>query len=496
MLFNSISFAAFYGVIYLGYLLSQGRLRRQNLLLLVGSYYFYGCWDWRFLSLICVSTGVDYICGRLLDRGYPSEAADRQSAYWRRGSARKTILAISLISNLGILGFFKYCDFFTASAVSLLNTLGLGLEPRLLHIILPVGISFYTFQTLSYTIDIYLGRIRAECGLLNFAVFVAFFPQLVAGPILRASEFLPQVSQPRRLRLQQIYEGGYLILWGLFKKVVIADNLAFWVDRVFAQSPEQLYGGAVLVAVYAFAFQIYCDFSGYTDIARGCSRMMGFDIPLNFNLPYFSTNPVEFWRRWHISLSTWLRDYLYIPLGGNRRGPRRTCINLMLTMLLGGLWHGAAWTFVVWGLYQGLLLVTYKLLQPSLDRLRRSLSKNVIYVYRLGGGLLFFHLVCLGWLIFRAESLSQALQLAEAAAQPWLWWVIQGANTLEGTGLFQVLPFLIPLLVIQGFQYYKNDLNFILRRPAWVRALVYAVLIYGLLWYGVEDGKTFVYFQF
>jgi len=317
---------------------------------LLASYFFYGCWDWRFLGLIWLSTIVDFACGRELDkrkRGTTGEDGGPSSEpYFHSRRGRRTILFVSVAANLGILGFFKYFDFFVGSAATLLDMIGLPLERRLLNVILPVGISFYTFQTLSYTIDIYRGQIRAHGSLLDFAVFVAFFPQLVAGPIVRAREFIPQVSRRRHLNLDQIYEGGYLILWGLFKKVVIADNLALLVDGVF-QSDAPLLGGTVLVALYAFSVQIYCDFSGYSDIARGCAKMMGFEIRLNFKLPYFESNPAEFWRRWHISLSTWLRDYLYIPLGGNRKGATRTCINLALTMILGGLWHGAAWTFVL-----------------------------------------------------------------------------------------------------------------------------------------------------
>ena len=342
MLFHSLAFAIFFPLVLALYmLLLRRRLLAQNVLLLLASYIFYGWWDWRFLSLIWLSTIIDYCCGLALDRRQAAAetasaaATQTEPAYQYQPRTRKLILTVSLVANLGLLGFFKYCDFFIASFAELLQSVGFHSEPRLLNIILPVGISFYTFQTLSYTIDVYRGQLRAHRSLLEFAVFVAFFPQLVAGPIVRARDFLPQIAKPRRIDLEQIYQGCYAIFWGLFKKIVIADNLAnLIVDPVF-KDPDTVYGGMVLVAVYAFAFQIYCDFSGYTDIARGCARIMGIDINLNFNLPYFATNPVEFWRRWHISLSSWLRDYLYIPLGGSRRGTRRTCINLMLTMISG-----------------------------------------------------------------------------------------------------------------------------------------------------------------
>ena len=577
MLFNSFAFAGFFVVVYGLYLLCARRLVLQNALLLLASYFFYGCWDWRFLGLIWVSTIIDYLCGKALDRrgdvrlgetipppslrsggalGDPVRESDvhglpiadwrgtesaidnrqssidslrssidnlqstisnprspisnrqstidnRQDRYVRSPRSRKAILLFSVAANLGILGFFKYFDFFAGSAASLLSAIGLPLETRLLNLVLPVGISFYTFQTLSYTIDVYRGRIGAHKSLLDFAVFVAFFPQLVAGPIVRAREFLPQVSRPRRLNLKQVYEGGYLILWGLFKKVVIADNLAILVDQIFltdSMHPEAggryLLGGAVLVALYAFALQIYCDFSAYSDIARGCAKMMGFDIRLNFNLPYFASNPAEFWRRWHISLSTWLRDYVYIPLGGNRKGPRRTCINLALTMVLGGLWHGAAWTFVLWGVYQGVLLIVHRALMPWINRAAEFWPRR----YRGAGHWIavfgFFHLVCFGWLIFRAESVEQVGRMLQALGTPWLWWLIAGANTLAGTGVWTLLGFAAPLMVMQIAQQRRGDLNVLLRTPAFVRGLAYVVMFYGLVFYEGGLHREFIYFQF
>jgi len=502
MVFNSFVFAAFFVSVYTLYLLCRRRLALQNAILLVASYFFYGWWDWRFLTLLAGSTVVDFACSIALDRraavvtknrtlelvphlkkeNHPSEKPYAYSSLWRRA-----ILFISIGVNLGVLGFFKYFDFFSTSLAELLQTIGLPIEPRLLRLILPVGISFYTFQTLSYTIDVYRGELRAQRNLLNFAVFVAFFPQLVAGPILRAKDFLPQVIHPRRLNLDQIYEGGYLILWGLFKKVVIADNLAVLVDRVFdAQTP--VIGSMVYVAVVAFAFQIYCDFSGYTDIARGCAKMMGFSIPLNFNLPYFASNPQQFWKRWHISLSSWLRDYLYIPLGGNRKGVRRTTINRMLTRVLGGLWHGAAWTFLLWGAYQGVLLVIYKTCSPWVHRQNQSLSPTARLVTRWVGFVIFFHLVCLGWLIFRADSVEQVGgMLFSLIGSPW---------QVGGNGLTVLLVCLLPLLAVQIGQYVKNDLLLCLHLPAPVRGLWYAAIFYGLILFGSQADQPFIYFQF
>ena len=499
MLFNSFGFAAFFCVLYVVYLMSMRRLAVQNLILLVGSYFFYGCWDWRFLGLILLSTGIDFVCGWALDRRREPPPADLTEAaapcYRHSPGARRGILVCSVAANLGILGFFKYYDFFAAGCVELLGAIGLPLDPRLLNVILPVGISFYTFQTLSYTIDVYRGKLRAHRSLLQFAVFVAFFPQLVAGPIVRARDFLPQISKPRRLNLDQIYAGGYLILWGLFKKVVIADNLAILVDGVFSADPTP-FGGAVLVALYAFAVQIYCDFSGYSDIARGLSKLMGIDIRLNFKLPYFASNPAEFWRRWHISLSTWLRDYLYIPLGGNRKGTRRTCINLMLTMILGGLWHGAAWTFVIWGAYQGLLLMVHKAAMPWIERIAASWTGRLRAVYKWLAIGLFFHLICLGWLAFRAESVDQISRMLGALCTPWLWWIARGAIGIGETDVTTLLIYALPLVLIQLAQYAKDDLDVVLRMPAFARGLVYSLMFYCLVLFGARLDQPFLYFQF
>lgn len=496
MLFNSFIFAGFLFAVLALYLLLSRRLLLQNGLLLGASYLFYGWWDWRFLSLIVLSTLVDYGCGRALDRAPKHSATGHHdSQTLRRIRFRRAALWTSVAVNLGILCFFKYYDFFAESAAGLLAVIGLPLQPRLLELVLPVGISFYTFQTMSYTIDVYRGKIRAHRNLLEFAVFVAFFPQLVAGPICRASALLPQVATRRRLNLRQSYEGCYLILWGLFKKVVIADNLALIADRVFT-APDQWTGGAIMVAVYAFAIQIYCDFSGYTDIARGVAKLLGFELQLNFKLPYFATNPQEFWRRWHISLSSWLRDYLYVPLGGNRKGPRRTCINLMLTMILGGLWHGAAWTFALWGAYQGILLLLHRATMPWIRSRTDKLGDNGKRVASALALFAFFHATCLGWLIFRSDSVGQIGQMLAGIATPWPWWILNGANTLAGTGVYALLGFSLPLIVMQIIQHRKDDLLALLRMSAPVRGLAYAAFVYGLVIFGQTNDKPFIYFQF
>lgn len=483
MVFNSLQFGVFFVVVFTTYVLIHRRLTLRNAFLLVASYYFYGAWDWRFLSLIIISTLLDYTCGRLLDRAARIEAqGDEPDKLKRR---RKLILLASVAGNLGILGFFKYCDFFVGSAVEALTALGLPFRYETLGIILPVGISFYTFQTLSYTIDLYRKKIPVEKNLLTFAVYVAFFPQLVAGPIERASRLLPQVASVRRLSLARFYEGCYLIFWGLFKKIVVADNLATIVDSAFQGSTPT--GGTALVALYAFAFQIYCDFSGYSNIARGCSKTMGFDLMVNFNLPYFATSPRDFWRRWHISLSTWLRDYLYIPLGGNRKGPWRTKVNLMLTMVLGGIWHGAAWTFVIWGAYHGVLLIAHRALEPFLSRYLTFQGRFRRSVWQWLRVLFVFHLTCLGWLIFRATSVAQIGSFLRA---------IVTSFHITGSGMKGLLTFTSILVIVNLFQYVRNDTKVVGRMPVFARGVFYAALFLVCMLYGEFAGAEFIYFQF
>jgi D-alanyl-lipoteichoic acid acyltransferase DltB (MBOAT superfamily) len=353
-----------------------------------------------------------------------------------------------------------------------------------------VGISFYTFQTLSYTFDLYRGKISTERNLLNFSLFVAFFPQLVAGPIERASHLLPQMRTASRFTWENLSSGFYLIASGLFKKVVIADNIGKVADAVFAvPNPTGL---DVVIGVYAFAIQIYCDFSGYSDIARGTARCLGFDLMLNFNLPYFATNPSDFWQRWHISLSTWLRDYLYIPLGGNKKGPRRTYINLMFTMVLGGLWHGAAWTFVLWGVFHALLLILHRLMGTLLRRFtsfQSQVAQNIWLWLRIG---IFFQLVCVSWLLFRAESMAQVWSFAT---------IVLTAFTFNFDAINRDLMriFLASSAVfwsIQLLQYLRGDLLAVLRLPMPVRTVTYAVGILSFLWFGEYGGHAFIYFQF
>ena len=476
MLFNTLQFAIFFTIVYILYLTFNHKW--QNRMLLIASYIFYGSWDWRFLSLIWISTVLDYFCGIII---HESDDARR----------RKIFLVFSIFGNLLILGVFKYFNFFAANLQELLGIFGFSMHPRFLHIILPVGISFYTFQTMSYTIDIYYKKMKPTKRFFDFALFVAFFPQLVAGPIERAKHLLPQVLAPRKLTLEKFYEGCFLIFWGLFQKVFVADNMVRIVDPLF--SSDGPYNGVkVLIALYAFAFQIFCDFAGYSNIARGLGKCMGFDIMINFNAPYVATNPKMFWQRWHISLSTWLRDYLYIPLGGNRKGELITYRNLAITMLLGGLWHGAAWTFIIWGAYQGILLIIHRLLEPWLEKVPKPRNYFTIRIWQIVRGVFFFQLVCIGWLIFRAQSVKQIWHMLCA--------LVFNFHFEPGFGLkldfLQFMFFSFIVIVVFISQFLKNDVLVVFKTSIPVRIAFYMVCFFLLLIFGVTGGNEFIYFQF
>lgn len=484
MIFNSLQFVIFFPLVLLLATLLRARVVARNVMLLAASYYFYGIWDWRFLGLLMLSTVIDWGVGRALG---PKPVGDAATA--AELQRRRVLLIVSCVVNLSILGFFKYYGFFASSVVEGLRHLGVEAHPTLLHVVLPVGISFYTFQSMSYTIDVYRGDLPPEKSLLNFALYVAFFPQLVAGPIERATTLVPQVQTQRRARREDLYYGFYLICWGLFKKVVIADNAAPIADMVFAAKDPG--GLTVLIGVYAFAVQIYGDFSGYTDIARGTARMLGFDLMENFNHPYFAVNPSDFWRRWHISLSTWLRDYLYIPLGGSRKGERRTYINLMTTMVLGGLWHGAAWNFVFWGIYHGGILCIHRLAQPWLDRFkpRTNLSSNAWLVVRV---VFFFHVTCLGWLFFRASSAPQVWQMVSAVVtRPHF-----DRSVLNDTAILTFFCTAGTMFLIEVVQYWSKEYAVVFRWPVVVRAMIYAAGILAFALFGNYQGVQFIYFQF
>ena len=464
MIFTTPAFLAFIIIVLPLYLVLSHR--KQNLMLLAASYVFYGWWDWRFLFLLLFSTLLDYGVGL----GLVSP---------RFSHARKALLVTSIATQLALLGVFKYYDFFAVSLAAGMSRLGVAIDPPLLQLVLPVGISFYTFHTLSYTIDIYRGKFSPTRDFVAFALFISFFPQLVAGPIARASHLLPQMLKPRKPTLDDWFEGSYLFYWGLFKKVVVADTLAKVVQSSFAH-PGELNAFSALVAVYAFAWQIYCDFSGYTDMARGCSRWFGIDLQVNFNVPYLSVDPSDFWKRWHISLSSMLRDYLYIPLGGNRHGRTRMYFALLMTMLLGGLWHGANWTFVLWGLYHGVLLIAYRVVAPDLEeRLSSPLHRLVHVVW-------FFHLVCLGWLLFRASSMAEVMGMLQAFTRA----------PVANWGLAARLAVAVPVFIVE-LPIYLGGLQLgPLRSPAPLRAVAYVAIFWALISLGNWGGADFIYFQF
>ncbi len=453
-----ILFLAF--VVAVSWRLSRPTARKA--LLLLASYYFYAYWDVRFTGLLIISTLWDYAIGRLLGITHARPL-------------RRVLLIASLIGNLGLLGFFKYYNFFIDSAQSLLESW--GLHAGNLEIILPIGISFYTFQTLSYTIDVYRGTLAPCRRLLDFSLYVAFFPQLVAGPIVRASEFLPQLARMLQPQPTQFYSGLAQLLRGFVKKVLIADHLATLVDPVFA-TPELFAWPTVVLAVLAYAGQIYGDFSGYSDIAIGSARLLGFELPENFQHPYLARSPAEFWRRWHMSLSTWLRDYLYIPLGGSRTGRWQTYRNLMLTMTLGGLWHGAAWNFVFWGLWHGLLLCLTRGWKPetSPSRPYRLLSATVTLVA-----------VLIGWTLFRTASLDEFAVLWKQLLSP-----------VAGLLWLPPLPLIALGLLILEHALWASPLREMLslRPERWYTPWMVGFAIAALVLFAPTAFRPFVYFQF
>jgi alginate O-acetyltransferase complex protein AlgI len=499
MLFNSLHFVVFFAVVFALTALLRRRLRPRNLVLLIAGYYFYAWWDWRFLGLLWFTTLFDYICGRMLR--VPGLVVGQPLVRSRRD---RRFVAASMIVNLSILGFFKYFNFFTQSTAVMLERLGLQPHFATLHIILPLGISFYTFQSMNYVIDVYRGELEAERSLVNFALFVSFFPHLVAGPILRATSLMPQIKRPSEIRWEKICAGFYLFMWGLFKKVVIADNIAAVADNAFNSFPTTFNhlhatanlpgGGTALMGVYAFAIQIYCDFSGYTDMARGSAKILGFELMHNFNLPYFAANASDFWRRWHISLSSWLRDYLYIPLGGNRKGTVRTYVNLMITMLLGGLWHGAAWTFVLWGGYHGALLCIHHGARDWLKRNiapKHAITQSAWLIIRV---VIFFHLVCFGWLLFRASSMEQVWVMTRAICTTAVFTTSQ--INLQDKLLQTLIACAAILLIVQLAQAFTNEKLVAWKLPIPLRAVAYAAVLLGVIIFGGTGGRAFIYFQF
>lgn len=466
MLFNSFTFWFFYLFVFTIY----WRLphRGQNYLLLVASYFFYGAWDWRFLFLILASTTIDFWLGQMIDH-----ASDKKK--------RKRFLVLSIAANLSILGFFKYYNFFSVELNTLLVAIGAPDMMPTLDIILPVGISFYTFQTMSYSIDIYRNEIRSIKSFTDYALYVSFFPQLVAGPIERSSRLLPQVISKRTWHNDYFLDGLYLVMYGLFMKIVIADNMASIVNAIFQEGAVQPTGLEVLLGVYAFAFQIYGDFAGYSSIARGIAKWLGFDLMVNFRIPYLASSPSDFWNRWHISLSTWFRDYVYIPLGGNRSG--NIYNNLMVTMFLSGMWHGAAWTFIGWGVLHGVYLMIY--------RATGTLTKYFEHwtIAKISAIIIMFHLTCLGWLFFRAEDFHQVGTFLSLIVSDFR--ITPMAVGLVGLMGFYLIPFLLYEIWTE-----KRGLMGMVQASVGVQVLFYAYLIFMLLFFPSPNVHEFIYFQF
>ncbi len=443
----------------------------RKVLLTTASLLFYSAWRWPFTSLLLFSTVLDFFCARAIH-----DATSR--------ARRRLFLVFSMMGNLGVLGVFKYTNFILANVEALLGVTGLQIEIGPLSIILPLGISFYTFQTMSYTLDVYRGRCEPRKSILDVALYVSFFPQLVAGPILRASHFLPQLDKPQTFDINRAKSGIMLMIWGMAKKLLVADALSPIVEQAYAQ-PELYSWWGLVLATYCFAFQIYCDFSGYSDLAIGAARILGFDIPLNFNRPYFATNITFFWRRWHISLSSWLRDYLYISLGGSRGTRYRTLANLLATMLLGGLWHGASWNFVIWGGIHGLALTLHKLYLWKTHRDKPQQTTKPIRWLILT--FLNFQLVCLTWIFFRAETFDKAMSIISR--------IFSGASGLMVPYLFPAV--LIPLLlIVQAVQARTSITEQLLVHPRLSRFVIY---FGGALMLAVMTSSTpvdFIYFVF
>ena len=476
MLFNSFEFLIFFPIVFLLYwFVCRGRTG-QNYLIVLASYIFYGWWDCRFLLLIAFTTLCCYTSGRLIERF----DGHRSTLRWING--------INIGINLGILGIFKYYNFFVDSLDRLISAFGFHIDWVTIHVILPVGISFYTFQALSYSIDVYKKKIAASHDIVEFFAYISFFPQLVAGPIERATNLLPQFQKSRHFDYATAVDGCRQMLWGFFKKVVVADSCAAIVNGYWGKY-EELSGGVVLIVAILFSFQIYGDFSGYSDIAIGCARLFGIHLMRNFDYPYFSCSIPEFWRRWHISLTTWFRDYIYIPLGGSRCSQWKIIRNVFIVWAVSGLWHGAKWTFVCWGLYHAVLLVAYRLLNGK-DKVNKSQSVDMSFQWKNVLSMLTTYLLVLGgWIIFRAGTMSQAVSYVRSIfTNPWNGDFVGG----------EALMFCMVLLIVEWKQRDQNyALSFIGRQNVIIRWFTYSLLYLVIAYFFLTNDKSdFIYFQF
>ena len=478
MLFNTIQYAAFFPVVFVLYWFVLRRwLRVQNAMLLVASYFFYACWDWRFVFLLAFSTLLDYFSGLRVHAA-------------RSSGAKRAWLVASVGINLGFLGVFKYFNFFAASFADLARALGYELDPVVIDVLLPVGISFYTFHGLSYVLDIYYGRKEPTTDLVNYSLFVAFFPLLVAGPIERATHLLPQIERPRVFDRARAVDGCRQLLWGLFKKMVVADNAARLLNPVFNHH-EEYQASTLAYAAVLFAFQIYGDFSGYSDIALGSARLLGIELLQNFSFPYFSRDIAEFWRRWHISLSSWFRDYVYIPLGGNRGGKWMAVRNTAVIFLVSGFWHGANWTFLAWGALHAALFMPLLLKGSNRKHMGTVAEGRWLPTLREASAMLFtFSAVTVAWVFFRARSIDHALCYLGAMADASLFTMPQGLS-------MRVLAAIAMLLLIEWRgRADRHGLQTLgLGWPRWARWLFYYAMIFVILRYA-GNTQEFIYFQF
>jgi len=483
MLFNSIDFAIFLPIVFLLYWgLLKRNLRLQNILIVISSYLFYGWWDWRFLSLILFSTLADFLIGKRL-------------GVEKKNTHRKRLLWLSIAINLGFLGFFKYYNFFLDSFQSAFSFAGFAIGGDMLNIVLPVGISFYTFQTLSYTIDVYKGKLEPTSDLIAFSAFVSFFPQLVAGPIERATHLLPQFKNKRTFDYALAVNGMRQILWGFFKKLVIADNCATYANEIFNNS--EVYGGSTLfLGGVFFAFQIYGDFSGYSDIAIGTARLFGFDLMRNFAFPYFSRDIAEFWRRWHISLSTWFRDYLYIPLGGSRGTKSKQVRNIFIIFIVSGFWHGANWTFILWGALNALYFLPIFLLNRNRNNLEivahQGYLPSIQELIQISST---FFLTVIAWISFRAESIDHAFQMYSQIFSSTLFMAPQDFYSPK---VLACLLLVLGFVIVEWFGRKRQfAIEYLLESyPRAIRWGAYTFIIFLIGMFMQTEESPFIYFQF
>ncbi len=484
MLFNSLQFAVFLPIVFSVYWVLPHRFRW--ILLLISSYYFYMSWNVKYVGLILFTTAISYVCSRMLETA-------------KNMRTKKIYLVITVFTSLGVLFFFKYFNFFSNSICNLLNCLAIPIHPVTLNVLLPVGISFYTFQTLSYVIDVYRGTVKPIHHFGKYAVFISFFPQLVAGPIERTNNLMPQIINESRFDYNKATYGLKLMAWGFFKKIALADTLAIYVDRVYDNIRG--YRGFALVAVSVmFAVQIYCDFSGYSDIAIGTAKLFGIDLMKNFKSPYLAKSIKEFWGRWHISLSTWFRDYVYIPLGGNRRGKKRQIWNLIITFLVSGLWHGADWTYVVWGGIHGIGQVLENLFKNFHNRQLKIKKKNVLRDWCMTGGVFLF--CTFSWIFFRAVTLQDAIYVLTSMfygiTNP-ITYIMDGLYALEITRL-EILNIIMMVAVLAVYDYFDDRADMIKTIGAFRLGIRWTIYVFCILFIvtftPIQSGGEFIYFQF